>query len=47
MRNEQERAQHALAVAFSVAAGLAALALIPYASSEVALRLPMAACSAT
>jgi NADH-quinone oxidoreductase subunit L len=41
MRNEQERAQHALAVAFSVAAGLAALALIPYASSEVALRLPI------
>jgi NADH-quinone oxidoreductase subunit L len=41
MRNEQERAQHALAVAFSVAAGLASLALIPYASSEVALRLPI------
>ena len=41
MRNEQERAQHALAVAFSVAAGVAALALIPYASSEVALRLPI------
>src|SRR5512137_734099 len=41
MRNEQERAQHALAVAFSVAAGIAALALIPYASSEVALRLPI------
>jgi NADH-quinone oxidoreductase subunit L len=40
-RNEQERAQHALAVAFSVAAGVATLALIPYASSEVALRLPI------
>jgi NADH-quinone oxidoreductase subunit L len=40
-RNEQERTQHALAVGFSVAAGLAALALIPHASSEVALRLPI------
>lgn len=41
MRNEQERAQHTLAVAFSAAAGLASLALIPYASSAVALRLPI------
>jgi len=41
VRNEQERSQHALAVAFSVAAGLASLVLIPYASSEVVLRLPI------
>src|SRR5512137_2210692 len=41
MRNEQERSQHTLAVAFSVAAGFASVALIPYASSEVALRLPI------
>ena len=40
-RNEHERTQHALAVGFSVAAGLAALALIPYAASGVALRLPI------
>ena len=40
-RNEQERTQHVLAVGFSVAAGLASLALIPYASSGVALRLPI------
>src|SRR5512136_34260 len=41
LRNEQERSQHTLAVAFSVAAGFASVALIPYASSEVALRLPI------
>jgi NADH-quinone oxidoreductase subunit L len=41
MRNEQERSQHTLAVAFSVAAGFVSVALIPYASSEVALRLPI------
>jgi NADH-quinone oxidoreductase subunit L len=41
VRNEQERSQHALAVTFSVAAGLASLVLIPYASSEVVLRLPI------
>ena len=40
-RNEQERTQHVLAVGFSVAAGLASLALIPYAGSGVALRLPL------
>jgi len=40
-RNQHERAQHALAVGFSVAAGIAALALIPHAASGVALRLPI------
>ncbi len=40
-RNEREHAQHALAVGFSVAAGLAALALIPHAGSGVALRIPI------
>lgn len=40
-RNEQERTQHVLAVGFSVAAGLATLALIPYAGSGIALRLPI------
>jgi NADH-quinone oxidoreductase subunit L len=40
-RNEQERTQHVLAVGFSVAAGLASLALIPYAGSGIALRLPL------
>jgi NADH-quinone oxidoreductase subunit L len=40
-RNQQERTQHVLAVGFSVAAGFAALALIPHASSGVALRLPI------
>ena len=40
-RNEQERTQHTLAVGFSVAAGFAALALIPCAGSGVALRLPI------
>ena len=41
MRNEQERSQHASAVGFSVAGGLASLALIPYAGSGVALRVPI------
>jgi NADH-quinone oxidoreductase subunit L len=41
MRNQQERAQHVMAVVFSVAAGFAMVALIPRASSEVALRLPI------
>ena len=41
IRNEQERAQHAMAVGFSVAGGLAALALIPHAASGVALRVPI------
>src|SRR5512143_2874925 len=41
MRNEQARAQHASAVGFSVAGGLASLALIPYAGSGVALRVPI------
>jgi len=40
-RNEQERAQHTLAVGFSVAAGFAALALIPFSGSGVVLRLPI------
>ncbi len=40
-RNEHERMQHVLAVGFSVAAGIAALALIPLAGSGVALRIPI------
>jgi NADH-quinone oxidoreductase subunit L len=40
-RNENERAQHTLAVGFSVAAGLAALGLISQAGSGVALRIPI------
>ncbi len=40
-RNERERTQHALAVGFSVAAGFAALALIPLSGPGVALRLPI------
>jgi len=40
-RNERERTQHTLAVGFSVAAGFAALALIPLAGPGVALRLPI------
>ena len=35
------RAQHGLAVGFSVIAGLAALALLPFASDAVALRIPV------
>ena len=41
MRNESERAQHASAVGFSVAAGVAGLVLIPQAGSGVALRIPI------
>jgi NADH-quinone oxidoreductase subunit L len=41
MRNESERAQHASAVGFSVAAGVAGLVLIPQAVSGVALRIPI------
>jgi NADH-quinone oxidoreductase subunit L len=40
-RDERPAAQHALAVGFSVAAGAAALALIPHASTAVALRIPL------
>lgn len=36
-----ERLQHTLAVIFSVLAGIVSLALLPFASSEVAIRLPM------
>jgi NADH-quinone oxidoreductase subunit L len=39
--DRRPRAQHATAVAFSVAAGLAALALLPLASSKATLRLPL------
>lgn len=37
------RLQHALAVAFSLAAGLAALALLPFAAPHAVFRLPMGA----
>ncbi len=40
-RNDREQLQHALAVLFSVAAGCAALALIPLAGPGVALRIPL------
>jgi len=40
-RDEQPAVQHTLAVSFSAAAGVAALALIPQASSAVALRIPL------
>jgi NADH-quinone oxidoreductase subunit L len=40
-RDQRPRAQHTLAVGFSLAAGLAALALLPKATNEVVLRLPM------
>jgi NADH-quinone oxidoreductase subunit L len=40
-RDEQPAAQHALAVGFSVAAGVTALALIPHASDAVALAIPL------
>src|SRR5512144_2022170 len=40
-QNENERAQHTLAVGFSVAAGLAALGLITQAGPGVALRIPI------
>ena len=40
-RDDQPGVQHTLAVGFSVAAGAASLALIPHASSAVALRIPL------
>ncbi|MEW6400585.1 MAG: NADH-quinone oxidoreductase subunit L [Chloroflexota bacterium] len=40
-RDENPRLQHTLAVAFSVAAGIASLALIPFASAETAISVPM------
>lgn len=39
--DENPRAQHTLAVAFSLAAGIVALALIPFASATTAFSLPM------
>src|SRR5574341_1637937 len=39
--DERRRAQHAIAVGFAVAAGLAGLALLPFATGDVALRVPM------
>jgi len=40
-RDENPRLQHTLAVVFSVAAGVASLALIPFASAETAFSIPM------
>ena len=40
-RDDVPRLQHTLAVAFSVAAGIASLALIPFASAETAISIPM------
>jgi NADH-quinone oxidoreductase subunit L len=40
-RDDNPRLQHTLAVAFSIAAGVASLALIPFASTETALSIPM------
>ena len=40
-RDGNPRLQHALAVGFSIAAGIASLALIPFSSSETALSVPM------
>jgi NADH-quinone oxidoreductase subunit L len=40
-RDENPRLQHTLAVGFSVAAGLVALALIPFSSAGTALSIPM------
>lgn len=40
-RDENPRLQHTLAVGFSVAAGLVALALIPFSSAGIALSIPM------
>ncbi len=40
-RDEKPRLQHTLAVGFSVAAGIASLVLIPFASAETALSIPM------
>ena len=39
--NKRPRAQHALAVAFAVAAGLAALLMLPYASAIPAIVIPL------
>lgn len=39
--DEKPRAQHTLAVVFSVAAGIAALGLIPFASDQTAFSLPI------
>src|SRR5574341_1988867 len=39
--DERRRAQHTIAVGFAVAAGLAGLALLPFATGDVALRVPM------
>ena len=41
IRDENPHRQHTLAVAFSVLAGLASLALIPFASAETAISIPM------
>ena len=40
-RDENPRLQHTLAVAFSIAAGVASLALIPFASAETAISIPV------
>jgi NADH-quinone oxidoreductase subunit L len=40
-RDENLRFQHTLAVGFSIAAGIASLALIPFSSAETALSIPM------
>ncbi|MBI2333752.1 MAG: monovalent cation/H+ antiporter subunit A, partial [Chloroflexi bacterium] len=40
-RDETPRLQHTLAVAFSIAAGVASLALIPFASAETVISFPM------
>ena len=40
-RDEDPRLQHTLAVGFSLAAGCASLALIPFSSAETAVRIPM------
>jgi NADH-quinone oxidoreductase subunit L len=40
-RDENPRLQHRLAVGFSLAAGIASLALIPFSSAETAISIPM------
>jgi len=40
-RDDVPRIQHTLAVAFSIAAGVASLALIPFASAQTAISIPM------
>jgi len=40
-QDKNPRFQHALAVGFSIAAGVASLALIPFSSAETALNIPM------